>query len=352
MDFYKLLNNLVSNNQSNIEIYVIGKNDETLNLAKLIKIKGIIDDFSKEKIWKNIEIFNSNSISKKSIIINCSTSISPVDVKINLKSNGFNNVIDYFQLESVLWNFKKPYFCKDAIDDFHINSNEYENLSNKLSDEVSKKTLKDVLAFRLTANPEYMNEYTVRLNEQYMEEFMMYSNETMIDVGGFDGDTADIFTKKYSDYKKICLFEPSEKNIIKAKQRLSQIPRIEYYNIGLSDSKKVVYFDGSMGSSSKINENGIDKINLEKLDDILDEEITFIKMDIEGHELDALRGCINHIKNNHPKLAIAVYHNIQDFWKIPNYILSIREDYEIYLRHYTQGWSETIMYFKPKNLLN
>jgi hypothetical protein len=84
------------------------------------------------------------------------------------------------------------------------------------------------------------------------------------------------------------------------------------------------------------------------LDIKIKEEVSFIKMDIEGWELKALSGCKDHIINDKPKLAIAVYHNSNDFHQIPNYILSLNPDYDLYLRHYTEGWSETVMYFVPK----
>jgi hypothetical protein len=74
----------------------------------------------------------------------------------------------------------------------------------------------------------------------------------------------------------------------------------------------------------------------------------FIKMDLEGWELKALQGAVRHIREDHPKLAIAVYHHPSDFWRIPEFILSIRDDYDLYLRHYTEGWSETVMYFVPR----
>ncbi len=57
------------------------------------------------------------------------------------------------------------------------------------------------------------------------------------------------------------------------------------------------------------------------------------KMDIEGAEGSAIEGSKSIIKNYHPKLAISVYHKKDDFWKIPEQILSIRDDYKIFLRH-------------------
>ena len=71
-------------------------------------------------------------------------------------------------------------------------------------------------------------------------------------------------------------------------------------------------------------------------------------MDLEGWELKALHGTKKHILENHPKLAISIYHNSADFRKVPEFILSLRDDYDLYLRHYSEGWSETVMYFIPK----
>ena len=68
-------------------------------------------------------------------------------------------------------------------------------------------------------------------------------------------------------------------------------------------------------------------------------------MDIEGAEENAIRGGEKLIKKYKPKLAICVYHQQRDFLKIPELILSYNSDYKIYLRHYTQGVFETVMYF-------
>ncbi|MEQ9566287.1 MAG: FkbM family methyltransferase, partial [Pseudomonadales bacterium] len=61
----------------------------------------------------------------------------------------------------------------------------------------------------------------------------------------------------------------------------------------------------------------------------------------------ALRGARHTILEHHPKLAICVYHRADDFWKIPETVFSIRDDYDLYLRHYTEGVTETVMFFIP-----
>jgi hypothetical protein len=75
-----------------------------------------------------------------------------------------------------------------------------------------------------------------------------------------------------------------------------------------------------------------------------DLQVTFIKMDIEGAELNALIGSRNTIVKNKPILAISIYHKKKDIFEIINYILSLNLNYKFYLRHYSLGKSETILY--------
>jgi len=92
-------------------------------------------------------------------------------------------------------------------------------------------------------------------------------------------------------------------------------------------------------------EEGSIKIKTVKLDDILNgEKATFIKMDIEGAELNALKGSKDTIMKYRPKLAICLYHKPEDIWEIPAYIIQLRNDYKFYIRHYNLWGSGSILY--------
>jgi FkbM family methyltransferase len=264
----------------------------------------------------------------------------------------FYYVVDYFELTEDPYFLELPKFCKETNNDYQIHYNNWSNVYGRLADEQSKKTFEDVLLFRLSCNPAFMKEYSERIKDQYLEDFMEYSQEVMVDAGAFDGDTTDFFCQKYPDYKSVHLFEPSVINISKAKKRLQNFERIVYYNLGLSKSAGTIMFEDDHGSSSKVSDLGGTHIIIDKLDTIVNESISFIKMDIEGWEIPALEGCRTHIKNDQPKLAIAVYHKAEDFWKIPELVLGYYNDYDIYLRHYTEGWSETVMFFKKSEIIN
>jgi len=73
-------------------------------------------------------------------------------------------------------------------------------------------------------------------------------------------------------------------------------------------------------------------------------KIDFIKMDIEGWELDALKGAENCIKSRNPKLAICVYHKPEDLLNIVNYLKLAVPEYKLYLDHKSPEWNETILY--------
>ena len=335
---------------ANISRYVIGKNEQSEMLIKTFKIDGIIDDYAAvQTVWNKIPVIKSTAIPVNAIVVNCSTSISPVSVARNLSEAGVQNLLNLHELIYASDNrIPLPSFQDQMKKDYTSNASEWLKLYQLMSDEESKMTLIDIVRYRLTADPVYMKGYSVRLNQQYFEDFMNYSSEVFVDIGGFDGDTTEEFCRRYNNYKKVFLFEPSEENISAAISRLSKLFRIEFIQCGLSDKTGQLSFNPTAGSASAVTENGDTTIEVTTLDFKIKEPVSFIKMDIEGWELKALEGSRNHIINDNPKLAIAVYHNSKDFYEIPNFILSINPHYDLYLRHYTEGWSETVMYFVPK----
>jgi hypothetical protein len=76
-------------------------------------------------------------------------------------------------------------------------------------------------------------------------------------------------------------------------------------------------------------------------------KIDFIKMDIEGSEVNALRGAVKTIRRFRPKLAISVYHKIDDLITIPLLIKDIEPSYNLVLDHYTVHQEETVLYGTP-----
>ena len=129
-------------------------------------------------------------------------------------------------------------------------------------------------------------------------------------------------------------------------QRFQDCGAIEIINGALWDASVNVPFveDNDNMAGSYVSNNGNDYVKGVAIDDLGAEKITFIKMDIEGSELRALKGAKKTIIRDNPKLAICIYHKPWDVYEIAEYILSIVPDYKLFIRHYDYYPQETVLY--------
>ena len=160
-------------------------------------------------------------------------------------------------------------------------------------------------------------------------------NEVFVDIGAYNGDSAKSFIETYGQYKKIYCYEITEESVLKCHETLSAYDNIEIRNKGVGSENKTMYFHkfGLSGSSNMVKEQGEIPVDIVSIDNDITEKVTFIKMDIEGAEQEALKGCKKHIMNEHPKLTICTYHNNEDIWKIPRMIEEMDSNYHFYMRY-------------------
>jgi FkbM family methyltransferase len=183
-----------------------------------------------------------------------------------------------------------------------------------------------------------------------IEYFKPQKNEFFIDAGSCDGGSTIDFFKWLGDYKrdgKSIAFEPNPIFYNDyCKKNLKNYDNVEIVNKGLWHKNETLKFH-KMGGSSHISPDGEEIIEVISLDEYLKDEkkpVTFIKMDIEGTELNALKGAEQTIRKYKPKLAICIYHKPEDVWEIPNLLLEFVPDYKFYIRHYCLTHVETVLY--------
>ena len=185
---------------------------------------------------------------------------------------------------------------------------------------------------------------------QYFDSQIMRpkENEIFIDGGSFRGeDTLAFIMWCKSKYEKIYIFEPDKLNYQKICRDFSGFERnkISILNKGLWNQENTMNFSSNKYASSHVAKEGTVQIQVNSIDAILQgNKASFIKMDIEGCEMEALRGACYTIRQYRPKLAICVYHKPEDIFEIPLEILKINPDYLLYLRHYSYIFTETVLY--------
>lgn len=226
-----------------------------------------------------------------------------------------------------------------------------EKILDYLEDEQSKRVLLKIIEKRAQGISDYTDIYDD--NEYFRDDFFLWSNEEVyVDAGAYNGDSIVGFIKKNSRFKKIFAFEADEDNYkMLTESYVFQAfkDRMEIFNKGVWNTGGVLDFVSGMEVSCKVNvdvnESGRNtQIECVALDDVIREAVTFIKMDIEGSEMMALEGAKKLISTYKPKLAICLYHKMDDLWSIPEYIHSLVPEYKMYIRHHGHLWCDTVLY--------
>ena len=211
-------------------------------------------------------------------------------------------------------------------------------LHDRLADARSKNVLFGILSNWINFDGETLEKYaSTDLPEYYHPDiFPVRENEVLVDVGAYTGDSAANFIVTYGlTYKRIYCYEMLGEVFHIMEENLKGVPNLELRKKAVGAKPGVLYVNhGAHDSSSQLKSEGEKAIEVVSIDSDIEEPVTFIKMDIEGAEQDALRGCERHICENHPHLAISIYHGYEDIIAVPRYIDEIAPGYKFYIRHH------------------
>lgn len=173
-----------------------------------------------------------------------------------------------------------------------------------------------------------------------------------LDCGAYDGDALRNLLDNGKIINEYLAFEPQldlcEK--IAGMNGRHSVGSIAAIPCGISDKGEICHFtaDADTKTSAKVIESGekvIQCMSIDMIGDIF--KPTFIKMDIEGMELKALKGAANTIRKYQPHMAICVYHDLSHLWKVPLFLHSLNNKYKFYLRNYQIMGLETVLYAIP-----
>jgi len=233
---------------------------------------------------------------------------------------------------------KIPKHDTQYLEYFKENQENIIAMMNMLADEESKNTYIEYIRtkiycdfYRLTQHPTW---------NKYFDEtvYIHIDDEVFVNCGASNGDTIFYYLEKFDKFKKIIAFENDKIRVEQFKENMLYFPK--------DIQKKIIHYSTLVD----------DKDN--KLDLICsNEKVSLINMDIEGMELDVLKGAKNIIANNRPVIAACAYHLPSDLYELPLYLKNLCDEYELFYRKYASTVrnrfcnAELVLYAVPQKRL-
>lgn len=296
-----------------------------------IKISGVFasDGFVRQKVFHGFNVTDYKTAKQTfgdMIVLVCFGSALP-DVIANIKR---------ISTEQELYAPDVPVYGDTLFNIEYVfaNRERLQNVYNLLADDQSKKVFKNAVMYKLTGKIDYLFDCQTLPNEIYENILKFNCDETYFDLGAYRGDTVEEFLSIVNNYNKIVAVEPDFKTYNKLCLATSEVKNIVNINACVSDIDGEIAFDMQHSRGSSIGQgNGF--INSVSIDSLAkDNTPTYIKMDIEGAEVAAIKGGANTITVHRPKMQIAAYHRSEDLILIPESVLKLQKSYKIYLRHF------------------
>ena len=328
-------------------VYIYGAGKYGNKVLKKLKekrpdvvFKGFIDTYREGKGIIPWRIFKEKKPECDLIIIG--SEVYWEEMKRNLESIGYKYVIP-------------------ALDRLEVSEEELEafkTVEDMIS--VGKETYNLIVNARIERDFELiMKFYGKKKNrdERYFEFISLPENAIVIEGGVFRGEISKKILSFLGSNGEIHSFDIYGDKFISAD--LKQDPRLHIYPFALWKEKTTLYFPIDFekftpGGTYVLSEKQANTVEVPaiSIDEFVNSKnltrVDFIKMDIEGAEVEALKGARETIREFKPQMAIAVYHELSHYYEIPLYIKDIYPGYRIFFEHYSPGFDESIMYFLPE----
>jgi FkbM family methyltransferase len=289
---------------------------------------------------------------EKGLVVVCLGNQSYIDdVVQTLQQMGFNHIIKLMDIYEIHNPFCLPQELKGIGFKYFLNQRErIESCLDILADDDSREVYMRCLQTHLQRKPVAVP--MCDRGEQYTPKDIPLARgySRFIYCGVSVGEMKRVFCEIGKVDELVC-FEPDPNQFRltteyvathheQLAQRVTAIPCAVYSHDAI---EPFTYSDTSFGS--RILPSGESLIQSVKIDHVLPGfDPTYIIMDIEGAELEALKGAEKTIRTSHPDLAICLYHAPHHLWEIPLYLHNLGLDYRLYMRNYTSFTGETVLY--------
>lgn len=223
----------------------------------------------------------------------------------------------------------------------------------RMDDERSRQVFDKLIGMRTTLSIALADQVKSPYGEEYFDEEFVSSSQAarFVDAGAAAGDTLEKLEGRFGSVEQAWLFEPELPAYYEGLKRFSGRSEVWLFNMGLDEAaSRAIYspelsYDFMREIKSDVPAGITSYIQGVPLDSIVSGRVGLFKLDIEGMEARALRGGKGIIARDKPVIAVCAYHRADDYWKLIDEVLSIRQDYRIGIRLYADILVDITLYF-------
>jgi FkbM family methyltransferase len=181
------------------------------------------------------------------------------------------------------------------------------------------------------------------------------SDETFIDAGAHHGRVIETFMERVNGrFRRIVAVEP---DVVNRKKLMSFLDSarpgdtsIAIFDCALGSDAGEARFHSGLGYASQISTTGQHAVRVEILDAL--GPASFLKLHLEGAELEALKGARELLRRDRPIVAATVYHNADGIWRTPAWLMETLTGYRILFRLHSWCGTGAVVYAIPEERLS
>ena len=229
---------------------------------------------------------------------------------------------------------EEEYFDREF---YNLHYNEIVEAYESLADIKSKEFFANIINYKLSGRMCFLEAAYSEKGDKYTL-FDRKGIKCALDLGAYNGDTAREMISVFDNLSEIHALEADPKTfkrLLKYKEGETRV-EISAYNMAVFDECK----DGVFTSSGNRNSSVSSTASFEAREtsvrlvtvDSLGLNPDYIKYDVEGAELEALKGARETIEKYRPVLSVSAYHRSRDIFSLLSYVLENHPFYKVYLR--------------------
>ena len=226
-----------------------------------------------------------------------------------------------------------------TMDFYREHQNEFEEVYDWLADEQSRIVYKDILNFKVSGKLHYLTHCETTIAEAYENIIKPDEQEDYADLGAYKGDTIqELLGFTNGKVNSVTAFEPDRKNYKKLclnVEAMGLSEKSNLLNVAAYKESGIMLFSNKAGRQSALSQTQGIETTVDSLDNAMNgRRVSFINMDVEGGEKEALEGCRKTMELWKPKMLVSAYHRSEDLYALPMQIRQLCPEYRFYFRHY------------------